>query len=78
MTLQEQLKLAKEIMRILKVDGVAFPIARTPKGDLSAVYHQTKEEMFVTLDSVPLNEKEYDNRELKSILIKYLYGPNID
>lgn len=73
MTLEQQKKLAAHIFRILKVNDISFPIGRTNKGDLSLKFTKDKEGFEVILDAVPLNEKEYDNRELKSILTKYLF-----
>lgn len=78
MKLSDQEKLANHLYRLLKIDGVAFPIGRTPKGDLSIVYTKGVDGFHITLDSVPLNEKDYDNRELKAILTKYLYESPTD
>lgn len=67
-------KIASNIFRLLKVNSISFPIGRTEKGGLAIRYTKDKYDWEILLDSVPLNEKEYDNRELKSVLIKYLYG----
>lgn len=74
----DQQKLVNNLYRLLKIEGIAFPIGRTPKGDLSIVYTKDGEGFHITLDSVPLNEKDSDNKELKAILTKYLYEPPID
>lgn len=73
MTLQEQQKLANHIFRILKVTDISFPIGRTNKGQLEIKFTKDKEDFEIILDAVPLNEKDYDNRELKSIVNKYLF-----
>lgn len=77
MTLEQQKKLAAHIFRILKISDISFPIGRTNKGDLSLKFTKDKEGFEVILDAVPLNEKEYDNRELKSILTKYLFDSEL-
>lgn len=73
MTVEQQQKLATHIFRILKVTDISFPIGRTNKGDLSLKFTKDKEGFELILDAVPLNEKEYDNRELKSIITKYVF-----
>lgn len=71
-------KVANGVFRLLKVNSISYPIGRTEKGDLAIRYTKDKEGWEILLDSVPLNEKEIDNRELKAILMKYLYEPSTD
>lgn len=73
MTLHEAQKVAQTIMRILKVRNVKYPIATTEKGPLNIQFLKDKEEYEIVLDAVPLDMKEYDNRELKNILEKYWF-----
>lgn len=72
MTQKEQQKIADGIMRLLKVRYVQFPIALTEKGPLTVKYIKDQEPQYV-LDSVPLDLKDYNNRELTLLLEKYLY-----
>lgn len=74
MTLEQQQRLATIIFRILKVPDISIPVGLTQKGQLSLRFSKDKVDFEVLLDSVPLNEKEYDNRELKQTLEKYIYG----
>lgn len=73
MTLSESKKLAEHIMRLLKVRNVSFPIAHTEKGPMSIKYTKDQDNYEIVLDAVPLDQKAYDNRELKSILEKHLF-----
>lgn len=77
MTLEQRTKLAAHIFRLLKVTDIVFPIGRTNKGNLSLQFSKDKETFEVILDAVPLSMNEYDNRELKSILTKYLFDNEI-
>lgn len=77
MTLQEQGKLAEHIIRILKVRHISFPIGLTEKGNLSIKYVKDEPGYQIILDAVPLDQKDYDNRELKAMLEKYLFEPNV-
>ena len=73
MTLKEQEKLAHNIMRLLKVRYVSFPIALTEKGQMYIKYVKDTDRYQIVLDAVPLDMSEYDNKELKSVLEKYLF-----
>lgn len=73
MTLDQQNKLAAHLQRLLKVRNISFPIARTEKGELSIKYTKDQEGYELILDAVPLDQKDYDNRELKLLLEKYLF-----
>lgn len=73
MTLQETKKLTTHIQRLLKVRHVLFPIANTEKGNFLMKFTKGNEDYDLVLDSVPLNMNDYDNRELKSMLEKYLF-----
>lgn len=76
MNLQETEKIAQDIQRLLKVRYVQLPLAMTDKGPLTMKFIKDTEGYEIVLDSVPLDMKEYNNRELKSVLEKYLYGSN--
>lgn len=73
MTLEQRKKLAAHIQRILKVRRVSFPVANTEKGPLYLSYVKDAPDFEIVLDAVPLNMNDYDNRELKSLLEKYLF-----
>lgn len=73
MTLEARKKLAAHIQRILKVRRVSFLIATTDKGPLTLNYLKDAPDFEIVLDAVPLNMNDYDNRELKSLLEKYLF-----
>lgn len=70
---ENSLKLANHIFRLLKVNSISIPVGKTDKGDLAIKYTKDKDDYEILLDSVPQDEKQYDTRELKSILTKYLY-----
>ncbi len=65
--------MAAHIMRILRVRYVSFPIAKTEKGDLYIKFIKDQDNYELVLDAVPLSMLEYDNRELNSLILKYLY-----
>ena len=73
MTLKEQEKLAHNIMRLLKVRYVSFPIALTEKGQVFMKYVKETDRYQIVVDAVPLDLTEYDNKELKSVMEKYLF-----
>lgn len=77
MTIESQLKLAKHIFRLLKVNEIAFPICRTNKGNLTIVFNEKKEDFDLFLDSVPLSVKnsleDENNIELKKMIEKYWF-----
>lgn len=73
MTVEQRKKLAAHMQRLLKVRNISFPIANTEKGPLSLKYVKDAVDYEIVLDAVPLNMNDYDNRELKSLLEKYLF-----
>lgn len=73
MTLEQQKKLAEDIMRLLKVRQVSLPLARTEKGDLSLKYVKDTEGYQIVLDAVPLDLEDFNNKELSQILEKTLF-----
>jgi len=73
MTLEQTKKFAANIQRMLKVRHVSLPIAKTEKGELSFKFTKDQEHYDIILDAVPLNMNDYDNREFKSMLEKYLF-----
>lgn len=77
MTLQNQNKLAKHILRLLKVQELIIPICRTSKGNFGFRYGSNTEEYEMYLDAVPLSTKDIlndeNNIELKKMLEKYLF-----
>lgn len=73
MTLAQQAKLATHLQRLLKVRSVSFPVANTEKGPLYFKHIKDQEGYEIVLDAVPLSTNDYDNRELKSLLEKYLF-----
>ncbi len=77
MTLDEQKKLAAHLQRLLKVRNVSFPIANTEKGPLSIKYIKDQAGYEIVLDAVPLSQSDYDNRELKLMLEKYLFEDEV-
>lgn len=76
MTLSETNKLAKHIIRLLKVSEVQFPVAKTAKGIFSLTFNEN-EGFEMMLDSVPLSTKnvltDENNIELKRMVEKYLF-----
>lgn len=82
MELSNQKKLAKHILRLLKVTEITFPIARTSKGNLGIKFDQNSEDFEIMLDSVPLSTKDMlvddNNIELKKMLEKYLFESKND
>lgn len=79
MTIEEKLKkVAENTQRLLKVRYVQYPIAMTEKGPLTMKFIKDVDDYEIILDSVPLDMKEYDNRELRAMLEKYLYGTDAD
>lgn len=56
----------EEIMRILKVEDVQYPICETSKGKLSWQIRKGSDEKHLLLDSVPLS-KETENELIKII-----------
>lgn len=77
MTLEKRKKLAAHIQRLLKVRRVSFPIANTEKGPLSLIYTKDAPDFEIVLDAVPLSMNDYDNRELKAMVEKYLFEEEI-
>lgn len=79
MTQSQQLKLAKHIMRLLKVGEVQFTFARTPKGNLAVRYTENNDQYDMMLDSVALPTvsilDDENNIELKRMFDKYLFDP---
>lgn len=73
MTQEDEKKLAGQIMRLLKVRQVSFPIAKTVKGDLWVKYSQDMDEKQIILDAVPLDTEDFNNKELIDLLNQYLY-----
>lgn len=73
MNLKETASFAGNIQRLLKVRNVSLPVVLTEKGWLQIKYIKDSDEYQILLDSVPLDMKEYDNRELKAMLEKYLF-----
>lgn len=77
MTKSEQGKLAKHILRLLKVDEIIFPICRTSKGNFGLRYGVNTDDYEMYLDAVPLPTKDIlndeNNIELKKMLEKYLF-----
>lgn len=51
------IKQDKELIRLLKVEYIAYPIANTSKGLLAKVLRKDEDEYFLTLDAVPLTEE---------------------
>ena len=78
MTSEQSKKWAKNIMRLLKVDEVIFPICRTSKGNFGLRYGVNTEDYEMYLDAVPLPTKDIlndeNNIELKKMLEKYVFG----
>lgn len=74
MTLEQTGKVVANIQRLLKVRQVSLDVARTEKGMLAIKYIKDTEDYQILLDSVPLDMKEYDNRELKLMLETYLFA----
>lgn len=60
-------KINKEIIRVLKVEYLAKPIANTNKGLLALVIRNDQSEPYLVLDAVPLEKEKSD------YLIKLLY-----
>jgi hypothetical protein len=58
----------EQVMRVLKVEYLAKPILNTSKGLLALVARKDKDEYYLTLDSVPLDE------EREEILMKLIYS----
>lgn len=73
MTLTETKKVAANTIRLLKVRYVQFPVAMTEKGPLTIKFYKDQEDYEIILDSVPLDLKDYDNRELKSVFEKHFF-----
>lgn len=78
MTLKQTMKFANHVFRLLKITDLSFPIGRTNKGELSMKFTKDREDFEIILDAVPLNLKEYDNRELKSLVEKYIFESEAD
>lgn len=77
MTIENTKKLAAHIIRLLKVDEIVFPIARTSKGNFGIRFGKNTDEYEMYLDSIPLSIKnileDENNIELKRMLDKYLF-----
>ncbi len=77
MTQSQQLKLAKHIMRLVKVQEIQFPIGRTTKGNLAIRFTTNSDQYDILLDSVVLPTtsilEDDNNIELKKVLDKYLF-----
>lgn len=77
MTLQNTQKMANHIMRLLKVNDVILPIARTSKGNFGIRFSNSNEDYEMYLDAVPLTTNDFlkdeNNIELKRMLDKYLF-----
>lgn len=80
MTLANYKKLNAHIFRLLKVNEIIYPIARTSKGNFGLRFTPNSEDYEMYLDAVPLPTKstlEDDNNiELKKVLEKYLFEPS--
>lgn len=72
MTLPATEKLAKHIMRLLKVQSVQFPVCRTSKGNLTVEFNESISDYRLFLDSVPLPTRsileDENNIYLKNIV----------
>lgn len=81
MTLQNQSKLAKHVLRLLKVQEIIIPICRTSKGNFGLRYSTNTDDYEMYLDAVPLSTsdmlKDENNIELKKMLDKYLFEQGI-
>jgi len=77
-----QIRLAKHIFRLLKVDEIIIPIGRTNKGNLGIKFSENNEDYEIMLDSIPLSTKDFladeNNIELKKMLDKYLFEEKKD
>lgn len=76
MTLNDQKRLASEIMRLLKVRYVSFPIVTTEKGPLYMKYVKDQEGYELVLDAVPLlvtGLENENNAALAHLLEKRLF-----
>lgn len=51
------MKKDKELIRLLKVEYIAYPIINTSKGLLSRVLRKGEDNYHLTLDAVPLSEE---------------------
>lgn len=82
MTLSMQEKLARHIMRLLKVRTVSFTVGTTERGTLSLKYIKDEPYYQMVLDAVPLSTKsiidDENNIELKKLLEAYLFESDID
>lgn len=82
MTLLNQNKLAKHLLRLLKVDEIIFPICRTSKGNFGLRYGVNTDDYEMYLDAVPLPAKDIlkdeNNIELKKMLDKYLFEQMVE
>lgn len=81
MEIKEQLKLAKHIFRLLKVNEISFPVGRTNKGNLTLRFSESSEDFDIMLDSVPLSTKnvleDENNIELKKMIEKYWFDERL-
>lgn len=78
MTLNNHKKFAQHILRLLKVQEVIFPIARTSKGNFGLRFSSSSEDFEMYLDAVPLSTKDMlndeNNIELKKMIERYMFS----
>lgn len=73
MIFERESKLLAHIYRLLKVNEIALAIGRTNKGMLELKWTKDKTDFEILLDAVPLDPSVIENKELKQMLIKYLW-----
>lgn len=76
--MKNQIKLSKNIFRLLKVNEIIYPIGRTNKGNLGIKFNESSDDFEIFLDAVPLSIKDWDkdenNIELKKLIEKYWFS----
>lgn len=81
MEMKNQIRLNKNIFRLLKVNEIIYPIGRTNKGNLGIKFNESSDDFEIYLDAVPLSIKDWDkdenNIELKKLIEKYWFDGRI-